>query len=222
MRIFSRIISGIGAVCAVLLYFTNVQAGSMQTQSGEKAASVASLVVGSPAPDFAVTDVDGNKVSLQQLKGRIVVLEWTNHLCPFVRKHYDSGNMQETQSYAKDNDVTWISVISSAKGKQGYVSDKEARENAHKDNAVPSHIIRDASGQLGQLYHAKTTPHIFVIDKDGKLAYMGAIDDIASVDQADVAKAVNYAKATINALKQGEEPEISVTSPYGCSVKYDY
>lgn len=179
-------------------------------------------VIGEAAPDFNVTDIQGNAVSLEALKGKIVALEWTNHLCPFVQKHYDSGNMQKTQTFAKEQGIVWISVISSAEGKQGYVSAEEAANIAKQAGAVPAHIIRDPSGEFGRAYHAKTTPHIYMIDKAGKLAYMGAIDNIASVNKEDIGKATNYAKAAMQSLLSGRTPDSTTTSPYGCSIKYDY
>lgn len=180
----------------------------------------AQAAVGEVAPQFALKDTKGGEVSLAALKGKTVVLEWTNAECPFVKKHYGSGNMQKTQAYAAEKGAVWISVISSAEGKQGYISDAEANDLTTQRDAKPAHVIRDPKGELGHLYGAKTTPHIFVIDADGKVAYRGAIDSAPTADPADIKGATNYVTAALDALAAGKQPEISESQPYGCSVKY--
>jgi len=182
--------------------------------------ALAEVKTGEVAPPFTVTDTRGEEVSLASLKGKNVVLEWTNADCPFVHKHYDSGNMQKTQYYAEHGGAVWISVISSAKGKQGFVSDDEANAISKKRYARMTHIIRDPEGTLGHLYGAKTTPHIFVIDAKGIVAYQGAMDSKATADPADIKSATNYVTAALDALAAGKRPEPGTTQPYGCSVKY--
>lgn len=177
---------------------------------------------GSPAPDFTAKDSKGESVKLSSLRGKTVVLEWLNHGCPFVKKHYDSGNMQELQAYAKDQKVVWLSVISSAKGKQGTVSPAQAEKDRKEHNSSAAHVILDSDGKLGKLYAAKTTPHMYVINPEGKLVYQGAIDDKASTDKADVKEARNYVREAIWALiqKPAKPIEVAETKSYGCSVKY--
>lgn len=180
----------------------------------------AAVQAGDAAPDFTAKDTNGNDVSLASLKGKTVVLEWTNADCPFVKKHYGSGNMQKTQKYAADKGAVWISIISSAEGKQGYVSDEEANAIAKERGSNAAHIVRDPKGVLGHLYDAKTTPHLFVIDKEGVLAYEGAIDSEPTADPADIDHATNYIIAALDTLAEGKRPEPASTRSYGCSVKY--
>lgn len=184
------------------------------------AAAKAAPEVGKPAPDFSATDIAGAPVKLSDLKGKTVVLEWTNHECPFVVKHYGTGNMQETQKKAAEHGATWISIVSSAEGKQGNVTPEQAAEIVKKENAAPTHKILDASGEIGKLYDAKTTPHMFVVDKDGTLVYAGAIDDNDSAKPETVKGAKNYVLAALDDLKAGKPVMTAQTEPYGCSVKY--
>jgi len=175
---------------------------------------------GKEAPAFKELDTSGKPVQLSDFAGKTVVLEWTNNGCPFVKKHYESGNMQKTQADAvKDPNTVWISVISSKPGAQGYVSGVEADKLTTSRGAHPTAVLLDPDGSMGRAYGAKTTPHIFVI-KDGKVAYNGAIDSIQSTNQADIAKAKNYATAALANLKAGKEPDPAMTVPYGCDVKY--
>jgi hypothetical protein len=183
-------------------------------------ATGATLQIGQPAPDFTATDSKGAPVHLSQLRGKIVVLEWTNADCPYTRKHYSSGNMQSIQALAQKNGVVWLSVISSAPGKQGYVNGPGADALTESRGAVPTAVLLDPSGTLGRLYGAKTTPHLFVIDKNGALQYMGGIDSIATADTADIPNAEPYLKEAILAVVQGSPVAHSITRPYGCSVKY--
>ena len=175
--------------------------------------------VGAPAPDFTVVDSKGNSHSLQDFAGKNVVLEWTNHDCPFVVKHY-SGNMQALQAEMKLQDVVWLSVISSAPGKQGHVSGAKADELTASRSAMPTAVVFDESGVVGQAYAAKTTPHMYVIDKAGVLQYMGGIDSIASAKVDDIAKATPYFANAAKAVINGKTPDPAVTKPYGCSIKY--
>jgi peroxiredoxin len=182
--------------------------------------AVASPQVGKPAPDFQGTDSKGNPVSLGQYRGKEVVLEWTNADCPFTRKHYTSGNMQGAQALAQKNGVVWLTVISSAPGKQGYVNGPAADALTQSRKAQPTAVLLDPTGAIGRLYGAKTTPHMFVIDKDGVLQYMGGIDSIATSDVADIPKAEPYLKEAMLAVAQGAPVSHPVTTPYGCAVKY--
>jgi peroxiredoxin len=182
---------------------------------------IASTVIGKPAPEFTGTDSHGTKHSLNAYRGKTVVLEWTNRDCPFVGKHYNSGNMQKLQRQAKDDDVVWISVVSSAPGTQGHVSPDEANAISKNDKAAQAAKILDPSGKIGRLYGAKTTPHMYVIDPKGRLAYMGAIDSKSGWDEAEIAGAKNYVTAALKAVRAGKAPDPSSTRAYGCSVKYN-
>lgn len=183
-------------------------------------ATKADVSVGKPAPNFTAVDSNGKSHQLSDFKGKVVVLEWTNHECPFVRKHYDSENMQKTQKLATDKGVVWLSVVSSAPGNQGYVDGAKANSLTKERNAAPTAVLLDPDGKLGRLYGARTTPHMFVIAADGTLAYMGAIDSIASSNKADVAKAENYVTKAIEQVLKGEPVTNATTQPYGCTVKY--
>jgi peroxiredoxin len=176
--------------------------------------------IGQPAPDFTGTDSKGHSQTLSQYRGKIVVLEWTNADCPYTRKHYTSGNMQSLQALAQKSGVVWLTVISSAPGKQGYVNGPAADGLTQSRGAVPTAVLLDPSGKLGRLYGAKTTPHMFVIDKNGTLQYMGGIDSIATADVSDISNAEPYLKEAMLAIAQGSPVAHSVTRPYGCSVKY--
>jgi len=175
--------------------------------------------IGAPAPDFTVVDTKGSSHSLRDFAGKTVVLEWTNHDCPFVKKHYQ-GNMQALQKEMTAQDVVWLSVISSAPGKQGHVSPAEADDLTASRNAAPTAVVFDESGVVGQAYAAKTTPHMYVIDKAGILQYMGGIDSIPSAKVDDIAKATPLFANAAKAVLAGETPDPAISKPYGCSVKY--
>lgn len=181
---------------------------------------MASAEIGHEAPDFTAMDIHGHEFKLSEQKGKTVVLEWTNHECPFVRKQYGTGAMQNTQKTATDEGVVWVSIVSSAPGKQGNVTPEEAVKIEEEAGAHATTRILDESGEIGQLYGAKTTPHMFVIDADGKLAYAGAIDDQPSPDPASVEGATNYVLAALDDLKAGRAVATPATTPYGCGVKY--
>ncbi len=182
--------------------------------------ATAEVVPGKPAPEFTARDTAGKEVKLSDLRGKTVVLEWTNHLCPYTVKHYVTGNMQALQKDATKDGVVWLTVASSAPGTQGHVNALEAEKLTADRNAAPANVLLDPEGTVGRLYEAKTTPHMFVIDKDGKLAYMGAIDDRPTANQADVKGARNYVREALTAVKAGEAVKTSSTRPYGCTVKY--
>ena len=175
------------------------------------------------APTFVLMNQDSEMVDLASFKGKKVILEWTNHDCPFVKRHYDTDNMQELQREYTDNDVVWLSIISSAEGKQGYVTKSEAKELTTSRNAQPSHVLFDSNGDVGRLYDAKTTPHMYVIDEKGLLRYQGAIDNLGvtgALFSTDLSKAKNYVRNAMNSLFLGKDVAEKNTRPYGCSVKY--
>ncbi len=180
----------------------------------------AALKIGEPAPGFTGIDTSGKSHALSDFRGKPVILEWTNHDCPYVLKHYNSGNMQQQQQAATGQGAVWLSIISSAPGKQGHVTPAQADALTAERNAAPSAVILDEKGEIGRLYEAKTTPHMYIIDADGKLAYMGGIDSIASTNPADIGKATQYVPAALSQVMNGEPVASSVTRPYGCSVKY--
>lgn len=180
----------------------------------------AAPTVGAAAPEFTATDMDGQQHTLADFKGKFVVLEWHNQSCPFVVKHYDSGNMQKLQQELTAQGVVWLTVISSAPGKQGHVTAEQEKKYLNEKKAAPSHVLFDPDGQLGKLYGAKTTPHMFVIDDKGTLVYAGAIDDKSGTSLSEVATANNYVRAAYTEAKDGQPVTTSSTAPYGCSVKY--
>lgn len=182
--------------------------------------ALADAVPGKEAPGFTATDSNGKTVNLADFRGRTVVLEWTNDGCPYVGKHYKSGNMQKLQKEAADQGVVWLSVISSAKGEQGYVDGAGANKLTVDRKAVPAAVLLDPTGAIGRAYGAKTTPHMYVVDKEGKLVYNGAIDDKPTSNLADVGPARNYVREALAAVKDGKSVATAATRAYGCSVKY--
>ncbi len=177
-------------------------------------------VVGDAAPDFATKDIKGNPVKLADLKDKVVVLEWNNPNCPFVKKHYESKNMQDLQKKYTEKGVVWVSINSSAEGKEGNLSEEDARNNFIDKGFAATNYVIDADGSIGHLYGASTTPHMYVINK-GTLVYQGAIDSIASADKADIAKADNYVAKALDEVLGGKAVTTAVTQPYGCGVKYN-
>jgi len=170
---------------------------------------------------FSVSGVNGKTVSAKELEGKVVVMEWTNPGCPFVVKHYESGNMQALhKELAAKEDVFWITVNSSAVGKQGHMCADEVKAQLKEQGAAPDMYVLDASGELGKKFGAKTTPHMYVINPQGKLAYAGAIDDDRSADPAKAKTAKNHVREAVMSLLKGQEVEVASTAPYGCSVKY--
>lgn len=183
-------------------------------------ASANGVEIGKPAPDFTGTDTQGKSHKLSDFKGKTVVLEWTNPGCPFVLKHYDSSNMQKLQKEYTDKGVIWLSIVSSAQGEQGNQTPEESNAYMTKEGSTPTARLLDPSGEIGQLYEAKTTPHMFVINPEGILAYKGAIDDNDSTNPEDAAGAKNYVRAAVDSILAGKPVETTQTKPYGCSVKY--
>lgn len=180
----------------------------------------ADVEIGKPAPDFSGKDTLGKAHSLSMYKGKIVVLEWLNHQCPFVRKHYDGKKMQELQKTYRQKGIIWLSIISSAPGKQGYCTPEEADRLTEENGAAPTAVLLDPEGEIGHLYEAKTTPHMFIIDKNGELVYDGAIDDIRSARIDDLKTATNYVQKALDELLDGKKVSVQTSQPYGCSVKY--
>ena len=177
-------------------------------------------VIGQPAPELTATDTKGVSHSLSDFRGKTVVLEWTNHDCPYVKKHYDTGNMQALQREATAEGVVWLTIISSAPGKQGYVTAEEADALTAERDAAPTAVLFDPEGTAGKAYGARTTPHMFVIDPEGTLVYMGGIDDRPTASREDVEGARNYVREALTALRSGQDVPQSTSRPYGCSIKY--
>ncbi len=176
--------------------------------------------VAKPAPAFTAVTAEGESLSLQDLAGKTVILEWTNDQCPFVGKHYGSGNMQALQKEMTGKDVVWLQVISSAPGLQGYVEGPEALGLNEARGAVPSDVLLDPAGTMGKAYAARVTPHLYIIDPQGTLLYMGGIDSIASANPADIPKATNYVREAMQAIEAGQQVPNPVTRAYGCTIKY--
>jgi peroxiredoxin len=176
--------------------------------------------VGEPAPAFTAPDIAGKTVRLGDFAGKTIVLEWTNDGCPFVGKHYDSGNMQSLQQKYTAAGVVWLTIASSAPGEEGYVTPPEAKADLARWRAAPTDFLLDPEGDVGRLYDARATPHMVVIDRTGRLVYMGAIDDQPSTRLADVKTAHNYVAAALDAVAAGQPVAIASTRAYGCSIKY--
>ena len=184
------------------------------------APAAAAPTVGQAAPNFTVADVNGKPVKLSNYRGKTVVIEWNNPECPFVKKHYGSGNMQKTQAAAAKDGVVWLSINSGAPGKQGHMDGAEAKAFLAKSGAKPSAYLLDPRGVVGKAYDAKTTPHLYVVNKAGTLVYAGGIDDKPTKDAADIAGARNHVLAALSEIKAGKAVSVATTRPYGCAVKY--
>jgi len=180
----------------------------------------AAVTVGSAAPDFSLPDANGKMQTLSQYKGKTVVLEWNNPGCPFVQKHYSSGNIPKQQADATKEGVVWLTINSGASGKQGHLDNAGAQAFVAQYHAAPSAYLFDGDGKVGHLYGAKTTPHMYIIDAGGTLRYMGGIDSIASTDKDDLAKATQYVPQALAELKAGKPISVKTSEPYGCAVKY--
>ena len=177
-------------------------------------------VVGQPAPNFTAADVNGKAVTLSDFRGKTVVLEWNNPECPFVQKHYGSGNMQKAQAAAAKEGVVWLSINSGAPGKQGHMSGAEAKAFLAEAGARPSAYLLDPRGVVGKAYDAKTTPHMYIVNKAGTLVYAGGIDDKPTAKPADINGARNHVLAALSDIKAGKAVSVATSRPYGCSVKY--
>ncbi len=176
--------------------------------------------VGEQAPSFAVKDSKGREHKLSEYSGKYIVLEWHNQGCPFVQKHYDTGNMQKLQKEWTAKGVVWFTVISSAPGKQGYVTGPQADAYVSEKKAVPTAVLLDASGTMGRAYSAKTSPHMIIINPKGVVIYNGAIDDKPTTEKSDVPGARNYVTAALTEAMAGKAVTTPTSAPYGCSVKY--
>lgn len=183
-------------------------------------AAMAEVKPGTPAPDFTATDSNGKTVQLSSLKGKTVVMEWTNNGCPYVKKHYTSGNMQALQKKYTADGVVWLTVASSPQGEQGFVTPEEANKDTTSRGAAPTAVLMDSKSNISRLYGATVTPHMFIVDAKGTVAYAGAIDSIRSSDPADVSKATNYVAAALDEIKAGKPVTTASTRAYGCTVKY--
>ena len=184
------------------------------------AAAQAAPAVGQNAPDFSLKDAGGRTVRLSDFRGRHVVLEWTNPGCPYVRKHYDSGNMPATQKDAVDKGVVWLSINSTEKASYEYMEPAKVVAWQAERRARPSALLLDEEGSAGKAYGARTTPHMYVVDPQGRLIYAGGIDSIPSSDPADIKKAVNYVRQGLDEALAGKPLSAATTRPYGCSIKY--
>jgi peroxiredoxin len=185
-----------------------------------RVAWAAAAKVGAAAPAFSAQSAAGKSVSLAEFAGKIVVLEWTNHDCPYVRKHYETSNMQGLQKETTGQGVVWLTLISSAPNTQGHVTAGEANELTKTRGAAPTAVLFDPTGAIGKSYGATNTPHMYVIDKAGVLQYAGAIDDKPTTRKSDVPGAQNYVRAAVQSVAAGEPVKTPVTRAYGCTVKY--
>jgi AhpC/TSA family len=191
-------------------------AAALNTGAGAMTAEV-----GKAAPDFTLTDINGNRRSLSDFKGKTVVLEWVNPECPFVVKHYEkSGNMPKTQKAALADGVVWLQINSGHAGAQGDFTPDRVKAWAEKNAAVSTAYFRDSEGKVGKMYDARTTPHMYIVNPEGTLVYAGGIDSIRSSNADDITKATNYVTAALADLKSGKPVRDANTRPYGCSVKY--
>jgi len=197
-----------------------VAAGAAALAPAVPRKALASAKVGAAAPVFTAAATTGKQMGLADFKGKVVVLEWTNHDCPYVQKHYETGNMQTLQKDSLEQGVTWLTVISSAPGTQGHVSAGEADALTRKRQANPTAVLLDPTGAIGKMYGATNTPHMYVIDPAGTLVYAGAIDDKPTSRRRDVQGAHNYVRAALEAVKAGQPVKTPVTRAYGCTVKY--
>jgi peroxiredoxin len=184
------------------------------------AAIQAAPAVGQPAPDFSLKDASGKAVKLSDFRGKYVVLEWTNPGCPFVRKHYDSGNMAATQQDAAGKGAVWLSINSTEKASHEYMATAQLIAWQKERKVQPTATLLDEDGVTGRAYGARTTPHMYIVDPQGKLAYAGGIDSIPSSDPADIQRAVNYVRQGIAEASAGKPISTATTRPYGCSIKY--
>lgn len=183
-------------------------------------AARAEAVIGQPAPAFSVADAAGKTVALADYKGKYVVLEWVNPGCPFVQKHYDSGNMPATQKSSTAKGVVWLAVSSTEKGSGDYLAPAELSAWLTGKGAVPTATLMDTDGKIGRAYGARTTPHMYLVDPQGKLVYAGAIDSKPSANPADIKTATNYVNQAIGEALDGKPVSQPTSRAYGCSIKY--
>lgn len=200
----------VATLASCLLFLFAAPVASAQSQAA----------VGESAPSFTLPDTEGETHSLDDYEGKYVVLEWLNFGCPFVQKHYGSGNMQMLQETYTDKGVVWLSIVSSTEGTQGYYPPEEMKEQKEKHNGNMSALLLDPSGEVGKKYGAKVTPHMYVISPEGELLYKGGIDDKPTTDEADIETATNYVKNALEQTMNGQEVDPKTAQPYGCTVKY--
>jgi len=209
-----------GKLIAATIALVALAAGALLAVDRATAVGAAAVKPGAPAPGFTAPDISGRMVNLGQYAGKIVILEWTNDGCPFVQKHYDSGNMQTLQRrYTQEGNI-WLTIVSSAPGEEGYVTPAAAKADLARWKAAPTDYLLDPEGVVGHLYDARATPHMVVIDRSGNIAYMGAIDDTPSTHLADVQTAKNYLVAALDEIAAGKPVTVASTRAYGCSIKY--
>jgi peroxiredoxin len=199
---------------------TAITAGFAAASLSSSAFAAGQPPIGEPAPSFTLTDSAGIKHSLSDYQGKYVVLEWTNPGCPFVKKHYESGNMEKLQAEYTKKGVVWLSIDSSAPAEQGFLEGEKAKDAKLTQYKNSTELLLDPTGKIGHEYHATNTPDMYIISPEGKLVYEGAIDSIASADQADIGKATNYVQTNLDAVMDGKPVSDPVTKAYGCSVKY--
>lgn len=202
----------------------------MRTPFSLSVAAIAAIALASPlaaaqkngaiAQDFKLTDVNGKTVQLSQFRGKTVILEWHNPGCPFVSKHYSSGNMQATQKAAREQGAVWLTINSGAKGKQGHMTGAEAKALIAKQDIRSTNYLLDAKGLVGKAYSARTTPHMYIVDGAGVLVYQGGIDDRPTANPADIKDARNHVLAALTEMKSGDKISVAQSRPYGCSIKY--
>lgn len=201
-------------------HFTTTSIAAALLATTRQAWAQQAATVGQAAPAFSAKDVNGKTISLADFKGKTVVLEWVNPGCPYVRKHYSSGNMQGTQQEAAAKNVVWLAVNSTATDHPDYLKPAELAKWMKEQKAPATHTLMDEDGKIGKAYGARTTPHLYIIDGKGTLVYAGGIDSIPSASASDIPKATNYVKVSLSELAAGKSPSNAITRPYGCSVKY--
>ena len=199
-------------IAGLALAGLSLSAGSVLAQGAAK--------VGQPAPAFQAVDADGKTRNLSEFTGKTVILEWTNHDCPYVRKHYNSATMQTLQKDMAKEGIVWLSVVSSPVGEQGYVDGTAAKDLTAKRDAAPAAVLLDPNSKVARAYGATTTPHMYIVDPKGTLAYMGAIDDKPSSNPASLNGAKSYVRQAVAELKAGKPVSEAATKSYGCAVKY--
>lgn len=213
----SKSVRGLLALTTIAL---GLSVGGLSVGGLSVGVAMAAPQIGEMAPDFVGTDTKGQQVRLSDLRGKTVILEWTNDGCPYVQKHYDTGNMQTLQKETTNQGIVWLSIISSAPGTQGHVEPAQADQLTSSRDAAPSAVVLDPEGAIGRLYDARVTPHMYIITPDGKLAYQGAIDDKPTARDADVETANNYVRKALELIAAGKPVDPAVTRAYGCSIKY--
>lgn len=198
-------------IAGLALAGLTLSAGAVLAQGAPK--------IGAAAPAFSVVDADGKPQKLADFAGKTVILEWTNHECPYVRKHYNSATMQTLQKDMTKDGIVWLSVISSPPGEQGYADGPQAKDLTKTRDAAPSNVLLDPKGTMGRAYHAQTTPHMYIINPQGTLVYAGAIDDKPSASPSSLNGAKSYVRQAMTELKAGKPVSEAATKSYGCAIK---